>query len=457
MVTSTDLFMPKDFKLGIADADLQVVSEDVARKREDSLETMWMRYCRDRKMDTPGPAIDRYSRWKEDADLLLALGVKDYRTSVSMARTLNETGDVNEKAIDWYKQYFSYLHKNGVRIYATLYHWELPQYLYEEGGWKLPKITEIFKKHAMTVYERLGEYIEEYFILNEPRCASLVAHYLGDHAPGEHNLATALEVAHRLLYAQAEVVDELVKTNPSAKLSTALNIGPRYAKDLSDENIYAAQLLDEHKNGWFLDPVFLGKYPEALAQVYGDAMPQRFLNEAKYLKVSDKLHSLGVNYYRGDIAFASSNELGFDKMLSPEGETSDLGWGLFWEPAYRNGLYDILIQTYARYRDQGLKRIYITENGTAVDTKNKPTEDEKRIRFMNKHLHMVMQAKQIGVPVFGYFPWTFMDNFEWAEGYRSDSSFGMVYIDRKTMERIPKKSYFWYQSLIRNRVLIADA
>ncbi len=449
--------IPDTFFFGIADADLQVVSEDMARKNEDSLETMWMHYCLQNSMDTPGAAIDRYSRWKEDADLLLQLGVRDYRTSVSMARTLTESGKINERAIDWYRIYFSYLHSKGVRIYATLYHWELPQHLYESGGWKSPKTTEYFKKHALAVYERLGEYIEEYFILNEPRCASLVAHYLGDHAPGEKHLATALEVAHRLLYAQANVVDELLKKDVNIKLSTALNIGPRYAQDISQENIRAARLLDEHKNGWFLEPIFLGKYPAALAEVYGSAMPQQFLNEAKYLKISENLYSLGVNYYRGDIAFAADNELGFDKKLNPDGETSDLGWGLFWEPAYRNGLYDILLQTYARYRDHGLKRIYITENGTAVNTSKNPTEDTKRIRFMNKHLHMIMQAIQIGVPVYGYFPWTFMDNFEWAEGYRSDSSFGMVYVDRNSMNRIPKQSYYWYQSLIKGRTLSEDA
>lgn len=449
--------IPDTFFFGIADADLQVVSEDQSRKHEHSPETMWMHYCRNKGMDTPGPGIDRYSHWKEDADLMRSLGVKDYRTSLSMARTLTSSGEVNEKAIRWYEQYFAKLHSYGIRIYATLYHWELPQYLYEQGGWKSPRTTELFVKHATVIHKYLGRYIEEYFILNEPRCASLVAHYLGDHAPGERNLASALEVAHRLLYAQANVADDLIKQDSSIKISTALNIGPRYSKDLDEKNIYAAQLLDEHKNGWFLDPIFLGSYPEALSEIYNNAMPKRFLEEAKYLKIGDKLHSLGVNYYRGDIAFAADNELGFDKMLNPDGETSDLGWGLFWEPHYRNGLYDVLNQTYAKYHLHGLNRIYITENGTAVDTAKNPLEDQKRIRFMTKHLLMIMNAKKLGIPVCGYFPWTFMDNFEWAEGYRSDSSFGMVYVDRKTMKRVPKKSYYWYQSLIKSRILSEDA
>jgi len=445
--------IPKDFFFGIADADLQVISEDKARSSEQSLETMWMSYCRKKGIETPGVGIDRYTRWQEDAKLLTDLGVKDYRTSISMSRTLLRDGAVNMKAIDWYRNYFKLLTQNGVRIYATLYHWELPQHLYEQGGWKSPKTSEYFLKHAMAVYEHLGGYIHEYFILNEPRCASLVAHYLGDHAPGEKDLSTALEVAHRLLLAQAQVVDGLHKKDSSLKLSVAINIGPRYSIDLDKKNIRAAQLIDEHKNGWFLDPIFLGQYPKELTQVYADAMPQKFLDEAKHLKISDHLHSLGVNYYRGDIAFAADNELGFDKKLNPEGEMSDLGWGLFWEPHYRNGLYDVLLQTHAKYKDHGLKRIYITENGTAVDTSTHPTHDQKRIRFMEKHLKMIFNAMKLGVPVAGYFPWTFMDNFEWAEGYDPKSSFGMVYVDRKTMERIPKKSYDWYRQLIENRHL----
>lgn len=448
--------IPDDFFFGIADADLQVISEDQSRMYENSVETMWMRYCVDKGMDTPGVGIDRYSHWSHDADLMRDLGVRDYRTSISMSRILTESGNENVKALQWYEQYFSRLRSYGIRIYATLYHWELPQYLYAQGGWRSGKTTELFVKHAQLVQKHLGQYIEEYFILNEPRCSSLVAHYLGDHAPGERNLAVALEVAHRLLYAQAEVADQLVKADPTIKLSTALNLGPRYAKDLNQPNIDAAKLLDEHKNGWFLDPVFLGTYPEALSRVYGDAMKPQFHDEAKYLKISDKLYSLGVNYYRGDIAFATDNELGFDKMLNPKGETSDLGWGLFWEPHYRNGLYDILNQTYAKYHLHGLNRMYVTENGTAVDTTHNQLNDEKRIRYMKKHLAMIMNAKKLGVPVHGYFPWTFMDNFEWAEGYRNDSSFGMVYVDRKSMKRMPKKSYYWYQSLIENRVLDDD-
>lgn len=444
---------PKDFLFGVADADLQVVGEDIARKEEDSEETMWSRYCAEQGKEKPGRAIDRFHNWKQDIGILRDMGIKNYRTSISMARTLKRSGEVNSKAIKWYRNFFKELNKHGIRIYATLYHWELPQYAYEWGGWKNKKTTDLFLKHARVVAETLGEYIEEYFVLNEPRCSSLVAHYYGAHAPGEKNLSSALHVAHNLLLAQGAVFRDLHSLHKDIKISTVVNLGARYAATTDPADVHAAVIADAHKNSWFTYPLFLGKYPDEILSVYEKYLPENYQNDTKDMYVGDRLHSLGMNYYRGDIVrHDTNNELGFRTELIPNGTTTDLGWGVYVPPYYQEGLYDILNQTYFRYRDNGLKRIYIAENGIALNsilvTQNGTINDEKRIWYYNEHIKMVNKALKNGIPVKGYFAWSLMDNFEWSEGYKPDSSFGLIHVDMKTMERKWKKSAYWYKNLV---------
>src|SRR5438477_11110301 len=179
-----DINFPTDFKFGVADADLQVIGEDHTIAEEGSEPTMWLHYTQERGMDTPGAGIDRYHRWREDISVLERIGVRHYRTSVSMARTLKRDGSVNERAIEWYKRYFGTLQESGIAVYATLYHWELPQYLNSVGGWTNRQTALALQRHAQVVAERLGEFIAEYFILNEPWCSSMLSYYEGKHAPG---------------------------------------------------------------------------------------------------------------------------------------------------------------------------------------------------------------------------------------------------------------------------------
>src|SRR3989344_3073851 len=170
------LSFPKTFKFGIAGADLQVIGEDNTIREEGSEKTMWYDFAQHsgkvRGDATPGTGVDRYHRWKDDIEIMKKMGVKHYRTSVSMSRILHKNGDMNPKAIAWYTNYFKQLKKAGIAIYATLYHWELPLYLHEQGGWTNKNTTDVFVKHARTVAQNLGEYIEEYFILNEPWCSA---------------------------------------------------------------------------------------------------------------------------------------------------------------------------------------------------------------------------------------------------------------------------------------------
>lgn len=455
---------PSSFKFGVADADLQVIGEDNTRKYENSEPTMWSHFAQTSgkcyKNQTPGQGIDRYHLWKGDIDIMKTMGIRHYRTSISMSRILKENGKVNSKAIAWYSQYFKALRKVGINIYVTLYHWELPQYLNAQGGWKNPKTIECLEKHAKAVYQNLGEYIEEYFILNEPWVSSILSYYFGIHAPGETNLRNALLAGHNLLLSLGMVYKTLSSINKNIKVSSTFNTEPSYANSSSSKDVLAAKYADGYFNRWFMDPIFLGRYPEDMVDLYGSSMPKIGSGDMRLIKVGDKLHAFGLQYYRGQIAkYSGKPAFKFDPVIKKGSLTNDLGWPIFLPPLYQEGLYDMLGQAYHSYKDHGLRRIYVTENGMAQKTpwdgKSKIIPDDRRIHYLREHIRQVYKAVTRGIPVEAYFAWTLMDNYEWAEGYRPESCFGLIHVDRKTMKRVWKKSAYWYRQLINSYVLPA--
>lgn len=456
------LMFPKDFKFGIADADLQVIGEKNTIGNENSEPTMWGHFAKTSgkcyQNQTPEVGIDRYHMWESDISIMESMGVKHYRTSVSMSRILKKNGDVNKKAVEWYRKYFKGLKKIGVNIYTTLYHWELPQYLSEIGGWKNLKSAEYLAKHASAVAENLGEYIEEYFIFNEARHVAIRGYYEGFHAPGEKNLKGALLAAHNILIAHALTYNALHTVNKNVKIGTVFSLSPSYAYSLDKQDLLAAKYSNAAKNLWFTDPFFLGKYPDLMINVYGKNMPKVSDADMKFVKIGSNFYSVGVNYYKGTIVkYDSQDDRKFKEVSVKNGPTNDLGWPIYMPPYYPEGLYDLLNQTYFSYKNYGLKKIYVTENGMALKTpwdgKSGIINDDKRIKYLKEHLRQIYNAILRGIPVEGYFPWTLMDNYEWPEGYRPESSFGLFHIDRKTMKRIPKKSALWYADLIKTKIL----
>ncbi|OGG11472.1 hypothetical protein A2Z00_02910 [Candidatus Gottesmanbacteria bacterium RBG_13_45_10] len=475
----TAIGFPDTFCFGVADADLQVIGEKYTCAEEKSVRTMWSYFAQHSgkcfQHQGPEEGIDRYHKWQDDIRLMSSLGVKHYRTSVSMSRILKENGEVNRNAVTWYTNYFKTLKKNGIAIYATLYHWELPLYLHEIGGWKNPRVIDVFVKHARAVAENLGEYIDEYFILNEPWCASMLSYHLGAHAPGETNLKGALTAAHHLLLAQGAAYEALLHLNNDLKISTVVNVEPSYAFSLRENDREAARRADGYFNRWFLDPVYLGSYPEDMVALYGKDMPKVKAADMKTIAIGINLYTLGINNYCGRInRYDPKAPLGYSSVNKPGAPTNDLGWPIFVPPYYPEALYDILQQVYYSYQSHGLKRLYITENGMALESKvslrnpvpslvggtgtgvmgdEKVVNDQRRVEYLKAHITQVYKAVQRGIPIEGYFAWTLMDNFEWAEGYRPKSAFGMVYVDRTTMERIPKQSALWYANLMKTNTI----
>lgn len=455
---------PPEFRFGVADADLQTIGEDYTIAEEGSELTMWRHFTEERGLPTPGPGIDRYHRWREDSDQIRRMDARHYRTSVSMSRTLMQNGGVNLRAIEWYRLYFETLKEGGISIYATLYHWELPQYLNERGGWTNREMASALQRHAEVVIERLGEFIDEYFILNEPWCSSMLSYYLGVHAPGRQhkndseNLKAAILASHHLLLGQGLAYRAIKERAPEAKVSTVLNFEPTYAASSSQEDIQAAKYRDGYYNTWFLDPIFTGRYPELMVDLYGkDAMPPNYEKDMDTIKIGDRLHALGVNYYRGSLYRAAGGKFRSEQVLVEGGPVSGLGWPIFQPPYYPEGLYDILQQVYYGYRSYGLKKIYITENGMAWETpwdgKTVTIDDEPRIQYIREQMRQLHNALLRGIPVEAYFAWTLMDNFEWAEGYKPESAFGMIHVDRASLTRVWKKSAAWYSELIKTHSL----
>lgn len=447
---------PPDFLLGIADADLQVIGEEACVKEEGAQPTMWSAFAAEGRTwnsESPGVGIDRYHRWKSDADLMVNHHVRNYRTSVSMSRLLTAAGAVNKDAVAWYRTYWSYLKSKGVNIFATLYHWELPQSLILKGGWLSQETVSMFVKHALAVHEHLGDLIDQYFTLNEPWCSTMLSYHQGRHAPGHTSLKDALLAAHNILVASGRACRELLSKDPSLKIGIVLNSQSHYAASADAADIRAQTIADCYFNRWFYDPIFLGKYPEEILPVFEKHLPEISQGDMEIIRVGDLMHALGVNYYAGEIVKADpARDIGYSSVKVLGGPENDLGWPIFEPPAYPAGLYDILRQFYHAYRTYGLKRIYVTENGMALrstfDGEGRLQADVRRVNYYCYHLQQVYDAKIAGIPVEGYFAWTLMDNYEWAEGYRPEGCFGLVHVDRETLQRTPKESLRWFSHVM---------
>jgi len=453
---------PSDFKFGVADADIQVIGEKHTLKNENSELTMWGQFSKIPgkvfNNQAPMDGIDRYHRWKEDIEFMKELAIKHYRTSVSMSRVMTRERKLNKKAIEWYRNYFKTLMKNNIKIYATIYHWELPQYLSEKGGWKNRETINYLVEHAKIVQENLGEYIHEYYILNEPWQATFESYHNGFQAPGEKNLKGALAAVHHMLLAQGMIYRTLKEMDKHVTLSTVYNPTITYAASSDEKDIKAAQYGFSYQTTMFMDPLYMGRYPEYMMEISKDKIPEIRDGDMEIIKIGDRLKTFGINFYRGKIMrYDPRSEVKFAQVQYPQGITNGLGWPVFVPPIYPEAFYDLLTKLYAMYRSYGMKEVVISENGTCWPDKKDESgkfHDEFRIYYIREHLKQVAKAILAGVPIKGYFVWTLMDNFEWELAYNPDSSFGLVHIDRdNNLKRTPKDSFYWYKKLLQTHAL----
>ncbi|QKG21885.1 GH1 family beta-glucosidase [Actinomadura verrucosospora] len=444
---------PEGFVWGTATSSYQI---EGAVHEDGRGASIWDSFCARpgaiRNGDTADVACDHYHRWPEDVALMAGLGVNAYRFSVAWPRIQPEgRGPANPKGLDFYDRLVDALAEHGIAPALTLYHWDLPQALQDAGGWMNRDTAHRFAEYAGLVADRLGDRVPTWITLNEPFVHMTEGHALGVHAPGEALLLDALPVAHHLLLGHGLAVPEL-RGRTSGQVLITNNYSPVWTATDSAADRAAATAFDALQNRLFTDPVLLGRYPDLSAYGVDGAFP--FVQDGDMNVIAAPLDGLGVNYYSPTRVAAPNSGVqsgGASVLSEVEGHLD--GTGLPFEdapidgypvtafgwPVVPEGLREMLLKLRDRY-GAALPPILVTENGCSVrDEPGRP--DQERIDFLDGHLRALHQAIADGVDVRGYFVWSLLDNFEWAEGY--EQRFGLVHVDFATQRRTPKASYHW--------------
>jgi beta-glucosidase len=416
--------------------------------------SIWDTFCRKpgkiRNGDTGDVACDQYHRYEDDVALMADLGIGAYRFSVAWPRIQPEgRGAANQPGLDYYRRLVDALNRRGIAPVPTLYHWDLPQALEDEGGWANRETAERFAEYAAIVHGALAGEVPFWITLNEPWVAAWLGYGTGIHAPGRTDDALALAASHHLLLAHGFARDAM---GGGGEVGIALNLQPARQATENPRDIAAAGLADLHMNRQFLDPLFGRGYPAQLVEHYRPVSDMGFVREGDLEIIAGPLDFLGVNYYRRHTVTAEpTSEPGADELpgslgawtvVPPGVEVTAMDW-----PIEPEGLTDLLIRL---HRDYEPARLIVTENGAAFDDEPGPdgvVHDARRISYLRDHVAAARAALEAGVPLAGFLVWSLLDNFEWAEGY--SKRFGLIHVDFTTQTRTPKESAVWYGHLVR--------
>jgi beta-glucosidase len=431
---------PVGFRFGVAMAAYQIEGAVSEGGRGESI---WDAFCRRPGAiaggDTAEVACDHYHRWREDLDLMAALGIESYRFSISWPRVQPDgRGALNPAGVEFYRRLAEGLRERGIEPVATLYHWDLPQARQAVGGWAARDTAERFAEYAGLMAAELGDVVDGWITHNEPWVVAFLGHAEGVKAPGVRDWPTALRVSHHLLLSHGWALQALRAGAPDVPVGITLNLAPVRSDDPA-----AALRMDGYMNRWFLDPLLRRSYPEDMVEHYERRYgPFGVVRDGDLQAISDRIDFLGVNYYfpqrvRPD---PSRQPLELSPVLPPP-PTTAMGWEV--DP---DGLHELLVRV---RRDYGNVPIYITENGAAFEdgpVVNGTLEDPRRVDYLHTHLRALARAVADGVDVRRYFAWSMLDNFEWEHGYAK--RFGLVFVDYSTQRRVPKRSGLWYRDFI---------
>lgn len=411
-------------------------------------------------------AVDQYHRYKEDVQLISTLGFDAYRFSISWSRIFPDGlgTEVNEEGIAYYNNLIDALLEKGIEPYVTLYHWDLPLKLQESiGGWLSKEIVKYFTSYAETCFEKFGDRVKNWITINEPLQTAINGHCVGIFAPGrsENSLTEPFLAAHNQLLAHASAVS--VYRNKFKKMQggqIGLVVDCEWAEPLSEsaeDKIAAARRLD-FQLGWYLDPIYFGDYPLVMRAKLGERLPKFSEEERDLLKSS--LDFVGLNHYTTRyIAHATGNCENHDYYAAQEmeriaewGEGEKIGEKAASEWLYVVpwGIRKMLNHLKEKYNNPV---IYVTENGMDDEEDDSAElhevlDDKLRVSYFKGYVAAVKEAIEDGVNVRGYFAWSLLDNFEWAEGYTK--RFGIVYVDyKKGLSRHPKSSAYWWMRFLK--------
>jgi len=393
--------------------------------------------------DTGDIACDHYHRWRDDFGLLQDLGMGSYRFSVAWSRVLPEgTGAVNQAGLDHYERQVDDLLERGIVPMLTLYHWDLPQALQETGGWANRDTAQHFADYSRIVHERLGDRIPYWLTLNEPYCSAFVAYVEGRHAPGIVDRGLAVQSLHHLLLGHGLAVEGLRADGVTGQVGITCNLTSPHPASDRPEDVAAWKRLDLYENRMFLDPLFRGEYPEDARAYWAYDTDFSFVRDGDLATISTPIDYFGVNYYERHLVEAdpADPERGWRRVPDPEPTAVGIG-------VHPEGLQEMLERVHTEYTPLP---IVVTETGIALHDYVDPSgevHDDERVAFYDGHIRAAHRAIENGVPLIGFFPWSLMDNFEWAWGY--GFRFGMYYVDYATQARIPKRSAQWIAQVTR--------
>ena len=377
-------------------------------------------------------ACDHYHRMDEDLDLVAGANLDVYRFSCSWARVMPEgRGAVNAEGLDFYDRLVDGLLARDLKPAATLYHWELPVPLLDEGGWRNRDIAGWMADYAEVLMGRIGDRVWSAAPINEPWCVAWLSHFLGQHAPGVRDIRATARAMHHVGLAHGRCI-QAMRAMGMANLGAVCNFEYAEPADASPEAAQAAELYDGYYNRWFLGAMFRGEYPADALEGLGPHMPAGWQDDMATIRAP--VDWLGLNYYTRKLIGPVPGPWPAHGEVEGPLEKTAMGWEI-----HPEGLEFFLRRAAADYT--GGLPLYVTENGMAGGDRlvGSAVEDDARIEYLTSHLAAVRRAIAAGVPVKGYFVWSLMDNYEWALGY--DKRFGLVHVDFDSLRRTPKGSY----------------
>ena len=433
---------PRGFLWGAATSSAQI---EGAWNTDGKGPSIWDTFCRQpgkvTSGDTADQACDSYHRFGEDVALLKEMGADVYRFSIAWPRIFPQgRGEVNQLGLDYYHRLVDSLLAVGIRPFCTLYHWDLPQALQDEGGWENRATVDAFVAYADLIFREFQGKIDLWLTFNEPFVSAFVGNYYGVHAPGKTDLNVALAVAHHHLLAHGRTVSRFRELVTANKASGTIGLAPNisWADPFTDSEAdkQASLRVVQWSWDWFLDPVCFGRYPEPLWSWFADRGFKIPIEQGDLEAIRQPIDFVGGNYYNSWVHLHDETPVGGVLASSPVDmgyEKSDIGW-----PLTPEGLSKSVVRIHQKY---GLP-FFVTENGLCLND----AQDDRRIVYLDQHLRALHRAMAQGADVRGYMAWSLLDNFEWAEGY--GKRFGLVHVDFATANRTPKPSFRWYQRWI---------
>jgi len=445
------LIFPNSFIWGAATASYQIEGAwDEDGKGTSIWDTFTHKPYRIWHGDTGDIACDHYHHLSEDVSLMDHLGLQSYRFSISWPRILPQgIGQVEPRGLDFYDRLIDQLLEKDILPMATLNHWDFPQALQDLGGWPNRDVVSWFTEYAGVVFERLGDRVTYWATHNEPFVVAFSGYGGGGFAPGISSFPQALQATHHLLLSHGKTVQLYRQLGYPGKIGIVLNLATFHPKTDNPADFSAARRMEDFINNLFLDPIFKGCYPENFMQWIGDMAPEVQAGDMDIIQ--EPIDFLGINYYFSQMVSRQNRgllKLATEPKIDPGWGMTEKGWG-----TCPSELTQLLLHL---KQDYGNPPMYITENGTALGEPADETgfvNDQGRINYLRAHFTAAHQAITKGADLRGYYVWSLMDNFEWAEGF--DLRFGLIGVDFNDpgRKRTPKASYDWYRQVIENNAV----